>query len=151
MVKPRFQQLKIETNIYHYHFSEKKYNFILKRLFFADCDVPVLLVGARPAVVVEGVGGCDGDVRGVWDVVRRRVGGAAVLVGGRVVALVRVLARRLQRALRRVHLVGGGAELRRRRVGVLPHWVVQVARVVAVLRVAGCAKNAKVTLKNLQP
>jgi len=95
-------------------------------------------VGARSTVVVEGVGGGGSDVRRVGGVVRRRVGGAAVLVGRRVVALVRVLARRLQRALRRVHLVGGGAELRRRRVGVLPHRVVQVARVVAVLRVAGC-------------
>lgn len=109
--------------------------------------VPVLLVCARSAVVVERVGG--GGVGGVVGVVRRRVGGAAVLVRGRVVALVRVLARRLQRALRRVHLVGGGAELRRRRVGVLPHRVVQVARVVAVLRVAGC-KNCQIRHHRLQ-
>lgn len=65
------------------------------------------------------------------------LGGQLVMVVMRasIVAFVRILARRFQRPLWRVDLVGSSAKLGCRRVGVLAHRVVQVGRVVAVLRV----------------
>lgn len=52
------------------------------------------------------------------------------------VTFVRVLPARLQRPLGGIDLMGGGSKLGGGRVGVLPHRIIQIRGVIAVLRIA---------------
>jgi hypothetical protein len=96
-------------------------------------DAPVIfLVILRPAVVEE-------RFRFIVAVPATCVPASTVIVTlslRSILSLVRVLAAGLQRPLRCAHLVRCASELGSWRVGMLPHRVVEVARVVAVLRVS---------------
>jgi hypothetical protein len=96
-------------------------------------DTPVVfLVILRPAVIKE-------RLRFIVAVPATCVPTSTVVVAlflRHVVPFVRVLAAGLQRPLRCAHLVCCASELGSWRVGMLPHRVVEVARVVAILRIS---------------